>query len=287
MKFKNIYIKKTLLIIFIFLSTVCAFAAYEGNKAVIIGRNCTDITKIPARYIEKAKNDFKIAYGHTSHGSQIVSGMEALKAADPGLFGFRKGERGGLSFTDRTPSGDLGNPDRKTWAIRTRAFLNGQGRDRNVIMWSWCGQVSSASKEDIRLYLELMSGLEEDFPGVKFIYMTGHLDGSGENGNLNLRNEQIRKFCRQNNKILFDFADIESFDPDGKINYMKLYARDNCNYKHNGKIKNWADEWLRENPGHGFALPPQAAHTKPLNAALKGRAFWWMLARLAGWGGLH
>ena len=34
-------------------------------------------------------------------------------------------------------------------------------------------------------------------------------------GNVNQRNEQIRNYARNNNKILFDFADIESFDPDG------------------------------------------------------------------------
>ena len=42
-----------------------------------------------------------------------------------------------------------------------------------------------------------MSQLESDYPGVKFVYMTGHLDGSGEVGNLNIRNEQIREYCRE------------------------------------------------------------------------------------------
>jgi len=79
------------------------------------------------------------------------------------------------------------------------------------VMWSWCGQVSSASAGDIKLYLRLMSELEEQFPGYVFIYMTGHLDGSGENGNLNHRNNQIREFCKVNGKILYDFADILQF----------------------------------------------------------------------------
>jgi hypothetical protein len=164
-------------------------------------------------------------------------------------------------------------------------LLNGSGSDRNVIMWSWCGQVGGASEKDIQIYLDLMSGLEKEFPKVKFVYMTGHLDGSGKNGNLNRRNEQIREFCKKNGKILFDFADIESFDPDGKTNYMELNAGDGCDYMENGAAKNWVDEWLKKNPEHGIALPDDAAHSRPLNGALKGRAFWWMMARLAGWDG--
>ena len=76
-------------------------------------------------------------------------------------------------------------------------------------MWSWCGQVSTATAEDIDAYLELMGGLEAEYPGVRFVHMTGHLDGTGREGNLHLRNEQIRAFCRENRKILFDFADLE------------------------------------------------------------------------------
>jgi hypothetical protein len=57
--------------------------------------------------------------------------------------------------------------------------------------------------------------LETDYPQVAFVYMTGHLDGIGISGNLNQRNNQIRQFCRAHNKVLYDFADIESMIPMG------------------------------------------------------------------------
>ena len=45
-----------------------------------------------------------------------------------------------------------------------------------------------------------MSGLEAEFPAVRFVYMTGHLDGTGLQGNLHQRNEQIRAYCRSRRK---------------------------------------------------------------------------------------
>ncbi|MBN2643669.1 MAG: hypothetical protein JXR78_18610 [Victivallales bacterium] len=266
---------------------VLVFAASLAFAQVIVDHRCTDIARIPEEFINKARKEFRISYGHTSHGSQIISGMEALKEVNPVLYNFStdtgKIQAGVLSLWDRIPRGDLGNPDRKTWAEQTERLLNGPGKDRNVVMWSWCGQVSSASRSDIQTYLNLMEDLEKKFPRVKFIYMTGHLDGSGEKGNLHERNEQIRDFCRKNKKILFDFADIESYAPTGGIDYMKLGAKDSCVLRVKKRAFNWAEDWINKNPNHNLELPSRAAHTHPLNAAMKGRAFWWLLAELAGW----
>jgi hypothetical protein len=66
---------------------------------------------------------------------------------------------------------------------------------------------------------------------------------------------------------------------------MELNANDACDYRENGVVRNWADEWIKNSPGHRIALPGSAAHSRPLNGALKGRAFWWMMARMAGWDG--
>lgn len=266
-------------------AALALLAGIASADGLVIDHTCTDLRRVPVAFLQQAQQQFRIAYGHTSHGSQLVAGMEALRRQDPARFGFGTQPNAGLYLLDRTPAGDLGNPDRTTWARRTRDLLNGAGAGLNLVLWSWCGQVSSASEQDIAAYLELMSGLEADFPRVRFVYMTGHLDGSGSNGNLNRRNEQIREFCRRNGKILFDFADIESYDPDGRVNYMALHARDSCDYRDQGTVRNWADEWVARHPDHGLALPGSAAHTRPLNGALKGRAVWWMLARLAGWPG--
>lgn len=256
-------------------------------EGIIVDHTCTDLSRIPKAYIIKAKRQFKVTYGRTSHGSQLASGMNALKEENSLIFNFgRYPGRGSLSFWDGTPQGDLGVAGSDRWYRATKNLLQNDGKDRNIVMWSWCGQVSSATKTGIDTYLRLMNRLEKEFPRVTFVYMTGHLDGTGKHGNLNRLNQRIRAYCRKNGKVLYDFADIESFDPDGRVNYMELMADDRCRYDSNGdgrRESNWASRWVAANPRHGIALPQKAAHTHPLNAALKGRAFWWMLARLAGW----
>lgn len=250
------------------------------SEAIIIDHSCIDITKIPKKWIDKAKTNFGIAYGHTSHGSQIISGMNSLRYKSK-LYDFSNHFNSSeLTLFDREPSGDLGNPNRKQWAKRTYSLLKEGYGDVNIVIWSWCGQVSSANAEDIRTYLQLMSELEDMFPGVAFVYMTGHLDGTGEDGNLNIRNNQIRKFCKNNNKILYDFADIESFDPEGNY-FLNKGATDNCDYFEDGSKKNWADEWCNKNSEK--CIEYSCAHSKSLNCDLKGNAFWWLMARIAGW----
>ncbi|HPC96636.1 MAG TPA: hypothetical protein PLU87_16950 [Sedimentisphaerales bacterium] len=278
------------------LGVVFPAGAVTRTAPVIVDHTCTDIARIPAEAILAAKASLHIAYGHTSHGSQITSGMTGLVAFangggkglqhPAGMFAWNHGGSGGaLDLHDYAMGGDVGYyPD---WVNNTRGYLDGRGHERvNVIMWSWCGQVSGkyAGGRLFSEYLTPMSQFEQEYPDVTFVYMTGHVDHGADSDN-KAANQIIREYCRANNKVLFDFADIESHDPDGKY---YAFPSDNCDYysEINGsRLGNWAVEWQNSHTRNVDWYSCDSAHSEPLNANLKAYAAWWLWARLAGWPG--
>ena len=269
-------------------SYVFIYPAYAAEP-IIVDHTCTDISQIPAAWLEQAKQ-LSLHYAHTSHGSQINSGILNLESQESTYsVAIRTSDTAGLPPEEDPPALRMydGNPfetyiepddywDGESGQNRTRAVAD--TGDYDFSMWSWCGQVSGASEGYIQNYLDTLSQFENEYPAMRCIYMTGHLDGTGPSGNLHIRNEQIRNYCMTNNKVLFDFADIERYDPDG-TDYLDLGANDNCDYSGG----NWADEWCAANPGSDLCALCSCAHSKALNCNLKARAFWWMMARLAGW----
>ncbi len=265
----------------------------NAGEGMVIDHTCTKFDRIPGAFIDSALAKLHIVYTHTSHGSQLTDGMAGLAAfKKDARLGFKRGGGGCLDLHDYGCSEfgayDLGNPDRTEWEKATRKYLAAYPRT-NVVVWSWCGQVEWATPQDIDLYLSLMSGLERDFPAVRFVYMTGHVV-EGARGNNHERNEQIRRYCRENGKILYDFADIECYDPDGNY-FGDKWCTDGCFYDKNGDGDpwndgaNWAIEWQNAHVEGVDWYNCNAAHTEPLNANQKAYAAWWLWARLAGWQG--
>jgi hypothetical protein len=161
-------------------------------------------------------------------------------------------------------SDDLGGLGDTTWVAPTRYYLNDHP-ECNAVIWSWCGGCSDNTEAGIDIYLNAMASLEAEFPGVLFVYMTGHLDGTGPDGVLYRNNNRIRAFCEANGKVLFDFADIESYDPAG--NY----------YPDETDACAWCADWCTS---HTCADCGGCAHSHCFNCYRKGMAFWSMMARV-------
>ncbi|MBI4881543.1 MAG: hypothetical protein HY812_18045 [Planctomycetes bacterium] len=264
----------------------CAFAG--AGEPTLVDHRCTRIPEIPPAWITAAKANLHIAYGHTSHGSQITTGMTGLVGFTGGCggpqFAWNNGGTGGaLDLHDYAFPGDVGYYPQ--WENATRAYLNDPNNsDVNVVIWSWCGQVSGYTQQDmINKYLAPMNQLEIDYPNVKFVYMTGHLD-YGAMANTKARNQQIRDFCIANDKVLYDFADIESYNPDGAF---FEFANDACDYWNAAGVYqgNWAVDWQNSHVQGVDWYNCSSAHSQPLNANQKAYCAWWLWARLAGWSG--
>lgn len=281
------------------------FSGILQGQPVIIDHLCTDITRIPEAAITQAKSLLHIAYGHTSHGSQVTDGMSGLVAFANGggkglslpdnIFAWNNGGTGGALDLEEGDGYGTGWLDHDcgyypAWVNETRTYLDDPSHsDVNVIIWSWCGQASSYTEQNmIDRYLTPMSQLETDYPDVTFVYMTGHSDGTGLTGNLHLRNEQIRSYCIANNKVIYDFNDIENYDPDGNY-YGDKWVNDACAYdsNNNGYLDendgNWATTWQGNHIENVDWYSCNSAHSQPLNANQKAYAAWWLWATLGGW----
>jgi hypothetical protein len=274
----------------------------QRSTPLVVDHTCTDITRIPAAAINQAKADLHIAYGRTSHGRQISHGMVDLVAfANGGGLGLshpvdffawsHDGSGTTLHFDDGAMFGDVGYyPD---WVNNTVSYLGppdpGTGRGTNqplinVVMWAWCDQVARKYQDGTLYseYLTPMSQLEADYPGITFVYMTGPMDHDWDE-KIKLGNQVIRDFCIANNKVLFDFGDIECYDPDGA--YYE-YPDDTCDYfeSSDGSLMgNWGVEWQVAHEVGVDWFVTDAPHSESVNGNRKAYAAWWLYAELAGW----
>ena len=93
-------------------------------------------------------------------------------------------------------------------------------------------------------------------------------------------NQIIRDYAINNNKTLYDWWDIEHYDPDGK--YYDI-VDDYCRYYNPSFVEqgNWCTEWQNNHTQGVDWYNSASAHSLPLNANQKAYAFWYMLARMA------
>ncbi len=282
------------MILIIGMVAILAMVPSACADAIIIDHTCTDLSEIPDEWIDAVQDDIKWHYPHTPHGGQLTEGLQRIENADSKYIYSRSTsslptEAGVLCVKDgmppirdtyNTPSDYFSSDWQKPY--HTQDFLNLSDYVAiNVSAFCWCCQMNSYYEETVNSYLQAMSNLEADNPDVAFIYFTGNAQtGPGNHYNTNtaqgdnryLRNEQIRDYRIANNKVLFDFGDID------------------C-WWYNSTSGEWEQATYEYWNGSAYVTVPyehphynynQAAHTSYENCENKGRAVWWMMARLAG-----
>ncbi|MCK5005145.1 MAG: hypothetical protein KAS21_08655 [Candidatus Aminicenantes bacterium] len=286
MKFLYFFILISLLVIPVTNCNVDEAPATDNNSGelpgdvitIIADHTSSNLDSIPDEWIDKVKEIINVHYCHTSHGSQIMTGLERLMN---GSFSgsIQKSQKYNyypdncsmpdtidyLSLMDGQYTGGYCetyvSPDlywESSYGLElTRSML--RNNNVNVSIFAWCSQMDYYSSSELENYLQKISALEEEFPDVIFVYMTGN--AQSDDRNRYDRNEQVRQYCRDNNKVLFDFADLD------------------CWYNGEQHTKNGIP---LEHPEYNG---DEAGHTTFKSCENKGKAFWWLMARISGWDG--
>jgi hypothetical protein len=180
----------------------------------------------------------KIFFSHASVGANILQGLKDLNTASATKYPLAQVAVKGIP-PSTTAKGVLyeyprGNPN---WAEKVTSFKsyidNGwQSPTVQIVLNKFCYIDQSAN---LQTYIDSMVALEAKYPTTVFVYWTMPLMTSGDTDAV-LRsqfNQGLRNWLStQNNKVLFDIADIEAWSPDVKMQsftnkdviHQKLYT---------------------------------------------------------------
>lgn len=213
------------------------------------------------------------------------------------------------------PYQDLSRADSNwpDWTEKMRSFLE-TNTDINVVMWSWCDIVG----HDVDAYLASMETLIGEYgqggakigtgsgktrlDPVDFVFMTGHARLSSQPSNIGdgmpyPQAKKIVEHCREKGRYCIDYYAIDTHDMDGA--YWDDTTDECASAKYNAATPGTSSNFYRDyqnstaegiswyqnrsSPGGTFAL---GQHTNQhITSNRKAFAFWWILARIAGWDG--
>ena len=159
-------------------------------------------------------------FAHASVGEWMKEGIGDLHQANPNFYQLQY-----AAATDTAPAATQpgliyeymrGNPG---WPSKVDGFENYVSGgwhapliDVAMNKMCWIDQAA-----DVNYYINSMTHLESAYPQTVFVYATMPLDTSAsvDNYERNVYNDTLRNWCRTNNRVLFDIADMEAHDTHG------------------------------------------------------------------------
>jgi len=225
---------------------ICLLLSQVAEAQAIRSDHTTvDLTKIPDVALAPAAN-LRVMLRRASVGGNISDGLDALQAENS------KYNRSRWNFYDR------GNPG---WEAKISDFVSftiANVSSYDVFSMKFCFIDPDA---DFHSYRDSLLYLENRYPDKTIIWWTIPIETSG-NTNRQLFNDSVRAYTMAHGKILFDMADIESHNVAG----IKLVDDSNRELMYS--------EWTSD-----------GGHLSSDGARRVASAWWWLMARVAGWNG--
>lgn len=257
----------------------------------IADHQATALAAIPQAWLAAAKN-MKVHLMGRSHSTQVTVGLSLLEAdstnysSTSGWFSLPE-ESGALCLygaQSGTPYCDFafylnnsdGIPGNFSDAQNIHAVLT-RAPALSVSVFLWCRDLDSMTSNQVNDYLVQLALLEAQYTNVKFVYATGNADADGAAGHLRARNNrQIREWVKLgNNRFLFDYEDIITHAWNGSAWMQSTYALNGTNVPF-------------INPAYNPAINGpeyEYTHANATGCREVAKAFWFLLARIAGWEG--
>ena len=250
-------------VFFVFMPLVQAPAKPQPEPVIGIVANHSVVDlfdQIPASAIQAA-SAVKAYQKHASTGNAVSSqGLNYLQGTrDPSPYPDYQYDRRNWTYAWWPSSMD------KTFRAKVDDFVQSvtaQHANYEVFGMKLCYQDWFGL--DFAYYRDRMSSLEQAFPDKTFLWWTQPIreDWSTQQPGtceaIQNYNNSVRTYARAHNKPLVDIADIESHDAAGNV------CQPGCETKCS--------------PDYG-----DNAHPNPTLAIRVAKAYWWTMARLAGW----
>ena len=292
--------------------TVTASSSYVADYRVATE---AALRAIPDSHINTARTTLHVAYFHTSHGTHVsygAYGLPGFKTGDDTKFGITSNTAAvanKLDFHDfaynGSPYPDLSTADAdwSAWRDQVRSYLDSSANSAiNVMMWSWC----DITGHSVPNYLSSMQTLIDEYgPGgskigtggghtrttpVTFIFMTGHANAGANTGAGNPREQAalITDYCDTHGYFCIDYYSIDTHAMDDT--YYEDTGDNGNSASYGGNFfEDWQAshsvgvDWYENRDSPGGSAVYGVHNTQHITANRKAFAFWWVLARIAGY----
>jgi hypothetical protein len=229
--------------IFLLLTVLIVLIQIPNARSQTADHNAANLALVPDAALVPASN-LRMHLRRASVGGNISDGLDVLRSANA------KYDRSKWIFADRGNNG---------WAAKISdfvSFTDANQSNYDVLSMKFCFIDPDAK---YFRYRDSMLYLENRYPAKKFIWWTIPIETSG-NTDRQAFNDSVRAFAVANGKILFDIADIEA------CNIAGVKQVDGSNRE------TMRSEWTSD-----------GGHLSTAGAQRVASAFWWLMARIAGW----